>query len=59
MVMGEYEIGLQALLEQDISSFEFYNTLSDDLKKRIEKEDVSSFEEMQRVVEKYKLSEDR
>ena len=54
MVQGEYEISLQALLEQDISSYEYYNTLSDDLKKRIEKEDIGSFEEIQKFVEKHK-----
>lgn len=50
MILGEYEIGLQALLEQDITSYEFFNALSDDLKRQIEEKDISSFEEMQRFV---------
>lgn len=45
------ELGLDALLEQDISSFEFYNTLPDAMKKRLKARDPRSFEEMQDCVE--------
>ena len=49
-----YEIGLSALLEQDISSFEYFNTLSDDVKKKIEAKDIGSFDEMQEYVARLK-----
>ena len=50
------ELGLSALLEQDISSFEYFNTLSPDIKRKLEAKDVSSFDEMQSCVEKFKKS---
>ena len=43
-------LGLDALLEQDSSSFEFYNALSDEYKRKIKAQDVRSFEEMQSYV---------
>lgn len=43
-------IGLQALLEQDMSSYEYFNSLSDDLKRQIEERDFCSFGEMQNFV---------
>lgn len=43
-------IGLQALLEQDMSSYEYFNSLSDDLKHQIEERDFCSFGEMQSFV---------
>ena len=43
-------LGLDALLEQDSSSFEFYNSLSDEYKRKIKAKDVRSFEEMQSYV---------
>ncbi len=44
------ELGLSALLEQDISSFEYFNTLSEDIKRKIEAKDIGSFQEMQEYV---------
>lgn len=44
------ELGLDALLEKDLSSFEFYNTLSDKMKRKIQARDIGSFEEMQTYV---------
>lgn len=50
----EYDIGIDALLESDISSFEYFNTLSDEEKRRIKSADIGSFEEMQQLVVKMK-----
>lgn len=49
------ELGLDALLEQDISSFEFYNTLSDEMKRKLKAKDIRSFEEMQDCVDEMRL----
>lgn len=44
-------IGLHALLEQDVTSDEYFNSLSDELKESVEARDFTSFEEMYEFVE--------
>lgn len=46
-----YYNGLPALLEEDLSAFEYFNTLSEPIKRRIEEADVNSFEDMQELAE--------
>lgn len=48
--MAEY-LCLSDLLDADLSSYEFYCSLSEDLKKKIEQEDARTFEEMQSIVD--------
>ena len=42
-------ICLSELLDQDLSSYEFFYSLSDEVRQRIAEEDPTSFEEMQRI----------
>lgn len=44
-------VGLHALLEQDVTSDEYFNSLSDELKAAVEARDFTSFEDMQEFVE--------
>lgn len=46
--MTEY-LCLSDLLDADTSSYEFFCTLPDNIKEKIEQEDVRSFDEMQRI----------
>lgn len=41
---------LSDLLDQDLSSYEYFHSLSDDLQKEIEKRDFCSFADMQHYV---------
>lgn len=49
-MLAEYEIGLSALLEQDLSSYEYFHSLPESVQHRIEKRDIGSFGEMQSYV---------
>lgn len=40
---------LTELLDRDISSYEYFYSLSEEMRKKIEKEDPVSFEELQRI----------
>lgn len=50
MLNGRYELGLSALLEHDLSSYEYFNALPEDIKEEIRKRDARSFDEMQSIV---------
>lgn len=47
-----YYNGLSALLEEDLSAFEYFNTLPEDVKRRAEAEDINSFDDLQEYAEK-------
>ena len=49
-VRQNYSLGLDNLIERDMTSFEYYNSLPQSIKKRLESKDISSFEEMQHIV---------
>lgn len=49
-----YEIGLSALLEHDLSSYEYFCTLSKDIQEELRRKDARSFEEMQEIAASYK-----
>lgn len=49
-----YEIGLSALLEHDLSSYEFFNTLPKDIQEELQQRDAHSFEEMQSIVARFR-----
>ena len=49
-VFLENHICLTDLLDQDISSYEYFNSLSEEMRRKIEHEDPTSFEEMQKIV---------
>ena len=53
-----YYNGLPALLEEDLSAFEYYNSLPLDLKRRLEHEDVNSFDDMLSFVEEWNADEE-
>lgn len=48
--MAEY-LCLSDLLDADLSSYEYYYSLPENIKKIVEEEDVRTFEEMQSVAE--------
>ena len=50
MYSNEY-LGLSDLLDQDLTSYEYYHSLPEALQKEIAKKDFSSFEDMQRYVQ--------
>ncbi len=50
MLEGSYQLGLSDLLDQNLSCYEYYHSLPEDLQKRIAKQDIGSFEEMQDFV---------
>lgn len=52
MLNGRYELGLSALLEHDLSSYEYFNALPKELQEEIRQQDAHSFEEMQSIVAK-------
>lgn len=47
-----YRLGLSDLLEQDLSSYEYYNSLPKEVQDRIAERDIQSLEEMQAYVAK-------
>lgn len=50
MLEGSYQLGLSDLLDQNLSCYEYYHSLPEDLQRRIAKQDIGSFEEMQNFV---------
>lgn len=49
--MSEYmHLCLTDLLDQDLSSYEYFNSLSNEMKSQLMSSDVRSFEEMQNYV---------
>ena len=51
---GSYSMGLSDLLDQDLSSYEYFYSLPDDIKHKIVRKDINSFEEMQDYVSNLK-----
>ena len=47
-----YRLGLSDLLEQDLSSYEYYNSLPKEVQDRIAERDIQSLEEMPAYVAK-------
>lgn len=54
MIKGSEYVGLSDLLDQDISSYEFYYSQPKEIQDRIKERDISTFREMQNYVKKYK-----
>ena len=51
-----YRLGLSDLLEQDLSSYEYYNSLPKEVQDRIAERDIQSLEEMQAYVAKLRAA---
>lgn len=47
-------LGLADLLEQDLSSYEYFHSLSSDVRRALEEEDVRSFAQMQDTVRRHR-----
>lgn len=47
---GSYSMGLSDLLDQDLSSYEYFYSLPDDIRHKIVRKDINSFKEMQDYV---------
>ena len=52
--MQEPFLCLSELLDQDLSSYEYFHSLPLEVQKKIEESDVNSFAEMQKIAEKIK-----
>jgi hypothetical protein len=50
MKEGSYQLGLSDLLDQDISSYEYFHSLPAKIQQKIIAKDINSFEEMQSYV---------
>lgn len=57
MKEGSYQMGLSDLLDQDISSYEYFYSLPAKTQQRIIARDINSFEEMQSYVKRLKEEE--
>lgn len=53
---GSYQIGLSDLLDQDISSYEYFNSLSPKIQQKVIARDINSFQEMQDYVNHLKTN---
>ena len=47
-------LGLSDLLDRDVSSNEFYNTLSPELQRKLQDKDIQTFEELQSCAKAYR-----
>ena len=54
MLETYYSLGLSDLLENDLSSYEYFNSLPKDIQNKIEQKNISSFEEMQSFAQSLK-----
>lgn len=54
MIEGSYQLGLSDLLAQDISSYEYFYSLPENIQKKIESRDLWSLDEMQSYVKSLK-----
>ena len=52
--MQEPFLCLSDLLDQDLSSYEYFHSLPLEVQKKIEESDVNSFADMQQIAEKIK-----
>ena len=52
--MQEPFLCLSELLDQDLSSYEYFHSLPLEVQKKIEESDVNSFADMQQIAEKIK-----
>ena len=50
MLEGSYQLGLSDLLDQNLSCYEYYHSLPEEVQKKIAVRDIGSFEEMQDYV---------
>ena len=50
---GFGQLGLSALLEQDLSSYEYFQSLPRDVQRKVEMCDVTSFAELQSYAESF------
>lgn len=54
-----YRLGLSDLLDQDLTSYEYYQTLPEDIRRRIKERDVASFQDMQEAVAEFKGEQEK
>ncbi len=46
-----YHMDLNTLIEEDLSSYEYYVSLSPEMKRKLEYEDIHTLDDLQRTVE--------
>ncbi len=54
--MNEPFLCLSDLLDQDLSSYEYFHSLPLDIQRKIEEQDVNSFNDIQQLVKKIKAN---
>lgn len=50
MSAESYHLNLEALIEEDLSSYEYYVSLSPEMKRKLESADIHSLEDLQATV---------
>jgi len=55
---GSYQVGLSDLLDQDISSYEYFYGLPTKIQHKIMEKDINSFQEMQDYVRNLKKNDE-
>ncbi|HEX2985225.1 MAG TPA: hypothetical protein VHO71_00240 [Caproiciproducens sp.] len=56
--MEQMHLCLSDMLDQDLTSYEYYHSLPEDIQRRIQDSDVRSFDEMQSFVAQIKQEKD-
>ncbi len=51
MSENRYHMDLNTLIEEDLSSYEYYVSLSPEMKRKLEYEDIHTLDDLQRTVE--------
>lgn len=59
MLEGSYSLGLSDLLDQNLSSYEYFYSLPEDIRRRIQQQDVASFAELQQLAQELSRAPDR
>lgn len=57
-IMEQMHLCLSDMLDQDLTSYEYYHSLPEDIQRRIQDSDVRSFDEMQSFVAQIKQEKD-
>lgn len=51
MSAESYHLNLDALIEEDLTSYEYYNSLSPEIKRKLENAEIHSLSDLQTAVE--------
>ena len=54
MSSDSYHLNLDALIEEDLSGYEYYVSLSPEIKRKLETADIHTLSELQEAVERFR-----